>query len=777
MGLCDPFSLVVGVVLILQLAIAVSGYGSSGPVAAAFGGDGIFCAIDAGGKQEVLCWDKYDNFTASSSTAHFAPLPPMASLSGGEEFLCGITSNTSQPFCFKMSDPGTNLVPESYQYNTYSQIAAGKDHACAIRGTYYSTGMEEYGRIDCWVLDHTFSTSYVNLLNFKNIVAGDGFSCGVVKQNGVICWGPRSGKLRIPTSSGDYEILASGRSSVCGISSSSREVQCWGSSDGSQFSSQPVKGARFVGLTAGADYFCGVREDNHEVECWGEDVDPSSVPIGYGFIAIASSDHTACGIREADLVLDCWSVANGQSPSDYRPPLQLCSPGTCSLAASSCPDGMFSFNASILNEPELTSICARKDLKICLPCGTSCSHGYFPSSLCTENADRLCTACSLCQNSSCWDICGQPSSPEVTSQQERKQIKKLVIIIAIPLLACLLLLASCCLIFQLRRGTKDGKKKRNCCYMFCISKPVVVQANPDSDPLSVVLSTGSYVGEAQVFRLSELKDATHGFKEFNELGRGSFGFVYKAVLSDGRHVVVKRANAATIIHTNNREFESELEILCRLRHSNIVNLLGYCAEMGERLLVYEYIPHGTLHDHLHGELSPLDWSSRLRIALQMSRALEYMHKGGDNDDTMAAAVSIVHGNLTTSKVLLDSEWGARIADIGFSNSSSENPMSEQDDVYSFGIVVLEILSGRKAYDTECNPPGIVEWALPLIRSGKSAAIIDRNVALPKNVEPLLKLADVAEAALRKNPSERADMSCLSKLLDEIVRFEVDILRT
>ncbi|CAL1374307.1 unnamed protein product [Linum trigynum] len=770
---------VAALVSILRLSTTASGYGCFGPVAAAFGGNGFFCAIDVAGKQEVVCWDKYENFTASSSAAYLAPLPPMASLSGGEEFLCGITSNTSQPFCFKKSDPGTNLVPPSFQDNSYSQIAAGQNHACGIRETYYSVGIEGYGRIDCWEFNQTttsFSSLYVDSHAFKNIVAGDGFSCGVVEQNGVICWGPRSAEINVPAMSGDYEILASGRSSVCGISSASREVHCWGS-DASQVNSLPMGGDRFVRLTAGADYFCGVREDNHEVQCWGYDVDPSSAPMGSGFTAIASSDYTACGIREVDLVVGCWSVVYGKSPTDYKPPAQLCSPGTCSQAASSsCPDGMFSFDPSILDVPNWTNICARKDLKICLPCGTSCSHGYFVSTQCTENADRKCTSCSLCNNSSCWDTCGLLRTANETPQHEQKQKKKLVLIIGMSLLACLLLVSSCCVIFQVRRATRDGKKKRSYWQQFCICKPVAVEADPDPDPDPEPIPSKSwYVGKAQVFRLSDLKDATHGFKEFNELGRGSFGFVYKAVLSDGRQVVVKRANAATIIHTNNRQFESELEILCRLRHRNIVNLLGYCTEMGERLLVYEYIPQGTLYDHLHGELSPLlDWSMRLRIAQQVARGLEYMHNG--NDDIMAAAMSIVHGNLRTSKVLLDSEWRPRIGDFGFSNGV-ENLKSEKGDVYDFGIVVLEILSGRKAYDKECNPHGIVEWAVPLIRSGNPAAIIDKNVALPENMEPLLKLADVAEAALRDNPIERPDVASLSNLLDEIVKMEVDILKT
>ncbi|XP_050209015.1 serine/threonine-protein kinase-like protein CCR2 [Mercurialis annua] len=737
--------------LLILLPVAALGYGSSGSVAAAFGPNGFFCAIDAGGKQEIICWDKGGNFSVSTSTSYFNSLPPMASLSGGEGVLCGITSNTSQAFCFSLLNPGTNLVPASFRSNSYAQIALGRYHACAIKGSYFSS--VEYGSVDCWEFNQTFDSfrnSYVDSLVFKRIVSGDGFSCGVsTKEGSVICWGPRSANLGVPDNSGYFEILASSRNSVCGIRNASREVECWG--DSNEFGA-PLLRTRFVDLTAGSRHFCGIREDNHEVHCWGN-VDLSSVPKGSGFMTIASSDFTTCGVREVDLVLDCWSVQRKSIP-DYSPPLQLCNPGVCSLG--SCPNGKFAFNASLLNEPELTNLCVRKELKICLPCGTNCSRGYFSSSMCSENADRLCTACSLCQNSSCWDVCGIPSPSGFNTDQQ--EIKKLAIIIGLSLLSVsVLVLIGWCL-FP-RKAKDQGNKKQRC--SFCLAKPVV-EADPDLNP-PPPLSVTTCIGETQVFRLSELKDATHGFKEFNELGRGSFGFVYKAILTDGRQVAVKRANAATIIHTNTREFEAELEILCSIRHNNIVNLLGYCAEMGERLLVYELMHHGTLHDHLRGELSPLDWNLRLKISLQAARGLEYLH-----NEVMPP---IVHRNVKTSNILLDSDWGARISDFGLLSSSDKDVNGDiLSDVYDFGVVLLEILSGRKAYDRDYNPPGIVEWALPFIRMGRAAAIIDRNVALPRNVEPLLKLADVAEVALRENPSERTDMSNIANMLDQIVKI-------
>ncbi|KAJ4847856.1 NADPH-cytochrome p450 reductase [Turnera subulata] len=749
---------------------SVSGFGSMGPISAAFGDNGFFCAIDASGKQEIICWTKNTTSPTSPSSSSSAPLstsaaflsniPSMAALSGGEGFLCGILANNSQAFCWSSTYPGSDLVPSVYRNTAYSHVAAGKNHVCAVRGTYYSE--HDSGTVDCWDIvkrsndkslssmpSSLFSDQSISNLVLDRLVSGEGFSCGRVREGGVICWGPDSGSLGVSRMSENYTALASGRSSVCGILEGSNEVKCWGNSNDS-FSAPSVE-TKFVSLTAGANHFCGIREDDHAVECWGSS-NSSLVPKGgSGFMAVASSDFTTCGIREDDLVIDCW-FANGTSPPEYNPPLELCSPGLCSPRP--CRDGEFVFNASILNEPDLTNLCARADLKICSPCGSNCSDGFFLSTPCTANADRVCTPCSLCQNSSCWDVCGLQSSVE----KQWHHWRGLVIIIGSSVLGVLLILVSWCVLPRLIASqNEDGSKKQ---FKSCLGKQEVeADVASDSHPPP---SMAPCPGAAQVFRLSDLKDATNGFKEFNEIGRGSYGFVYKAVLADGRQVAVKRANAATIIHSNSRDFEMELEILCNLRHCNIVNLLGYCSEMGERLLVYEYMPHGTLYDHLHGGLSPPNWSIRLKIAMQAAKGLEYLHRD--------AEPPIVHRDVKTSNILLDSDWGARIADFGLLTPSEKDLGGDmQTDVYNFGIVLLEILSGRKSYDRDYSPPNIVEWAVPLIKQGKAAAIIDRYVSLPRNVEPLLKLADIAELALRETPSERPTMSDVASWLEQIVK--------
>ncbi|XVE96714.1 hypothetical protein REPUB_Repub02eG0246800 [Reevesia pubescens] len=684
--------------LLLVSAISASGFGSMGPISAAFGDIGFFCAIDASGKQEVICWSKNASSSSTTTTTttmsststslssmdSTSQVPPMAALSGGEGFLCGILANTSQVFCW-------------------------------------------------------------------SLMATSGFSCGGIREGGLVCWGPNADNLGVSNVSESFLVLASAKGSICGVLDSSGEVKCWGDSD--SFSNHPV-GVSFVSLTAGAHHFCGIREDNHGVECWGN-FNFSSVPKRSGFMALASSDFTTCGIREDDLVLDCWSGNASLQRPDYNPPLELCSPGLC--RPTSCSDGEFAFNASNLNEPDLTSLCVRKDLQICSPCGSNCSEGFFLSSSCTRNADRICTACSLCQNSSCWDVCGLQASPE----KHWHHLLRLLIIVGSSASGFLLILLTWCFLPRLfATKREEGTKKQ---FKSCIGKPDQLDVDTTADsfpPLSITPCPGT----AQIFRLSELKDATNGFKEFNELGRGRYGFVYKAVLADGRQVAVKRANAATIIHTNSRDFEMELEILCNVRHCNIVNLLGYCSEMGERLLVYEYMPHGTLHDHLHGGLSPLSWSLRLKISLQAARGLEYLHK--------EVVPPIVHRDVKSSNILLDSDWGARIVDFGLLTSTEGDLDLSGDmksDVYSFGIVLLEILSGRKAYERDYTPPSIVDWAVPLIQQGKAAAIIDRYVALPRNVEPLLKLADIAELAVREDPSERPTMSDMVNLLQQIVK--------
>ncbi|KAL9258918.1 Serine/threonine-protein kinase-like protein [Drosera capensis] len=721
-----------------------------GPISTSYGvdhADPFFCAIDASGRQDVVCWG--NNGTALRA----GEIPGMAGINGGGGFMCGILSNTSRAYCWDWDSVSTLgeefLVPSEFRLNEYSHIAAGLNHVCAIRGLYYSGS--DSGYVDCWDIDRggLYNDDSVVDRLFKRVVSGEGFSCGEASEGGVVCWGPNSTFLKNAKISKNLTNLASGRKTVCGIDEVSREVTCWGNDDDGGFG-DPPKGIRFVSLAAGEQHYCGIREDDHGIECWGK-FNASAVPKGNGFFAIASTGYVTCGIRDTDLVLDCWfaNETDVLSSPDYDPPLELCSPGLC--ISRKCGIGEFAFNASSLNEPDLSSLCVRKDLSICAPCGFRCSPGFFVSSPCTDGAARVCTPCSLCDNSSCSGVCRLQTLEDDEVEKSRDSgTQKLVFIIGPSVTGFLLILVGWCVFPYLLILKSKGS---------CVVKPRL-GSDPDADKLSIRVVPCPR--GAQIFRLSDLKDATNGFKEFNELGRGSYGFVYKAKLLNGQQVAIKRANAATIISTNIREFESELDVLCKLRHPNIVNLLGYCVEMGERILVYEYMPRGTLYDHIHDALSPLDWSLRLKIAMQAAKGLQYLHE--------EAVPPIIHRNVKTSSIFLDSEWGARVSDFGFPNIN-ESDINEQikSDVYDFGIVLLEIFCGRKGYDGDCSPPNLVEWAVPLIRKNRAAAIIDSYVALPRNFEPLLRLADVAAITLREDPSERPMMSQVAALLEQIVQ--------
>eukprot|EP01018_Ginkgo_biloba_P030957 Gb_06872 [translate_table: standard] len=760
----------------------VGGFGAMSSIAASLGEESMFCAIEASGKQQVICWGRNSSSPAADATSD----PSLAALSGGGGFICGLKANTFQAFCWSKNETGTNLVPLSNQNRRYSYIAAGQNHVCGIRSS-----LDEYpGMVDCWAMRKAAKESFSPPPNLflDSIVAGNGFTCGLDQEGMSFCWGSPSPQFNITSPPRDqFDNLASGSNHVCGIMKNTAEVKCWG--DDSMKQGSPPAGTRFIALAGGPRHSCGIRQDNHAVECWGS-FNQSSIPKGAGFLAIAATDMVTCAVREDNLILDCWG--NGL---DYDPPLQLCSPGLCTIEP--CSREEFLFNASILGVPDLMSLCFDKQEQICSPCAKICPVGFFPSNPCSENADRVCTACSLCQNSSCQSICSNGTHepfvafPPLNSDEQRQMSlaeKKqrqmnLVAILGASIsggfvLAFIGYFVPC--FIRRRRGGQD-----KC--LFCIGQSdTETQPNPNpqtpSSGITAPWLTTHDLIRMQAFRLAELRDATNGFKELNELGRGNYGFVYKAVLPDGRQVAVKRANAARRIHSNSRDFEAELETLCKLRHCNLVNLLGYCKEMGERLLVYEFMPHGTLHDHLHGGLSALSWNLRLKISMQAARGIEYLHKD--------ALPPIVHRDIKASNILLDAEWGARVADFGLTISGDKalpSPIQKADavyidpdyfksqnftdksDVYSFGVVLLEILSGRKAYDTDFVPPNIVEWAGPLISQGKAAAILDRSVDLPRNVEALLRMADIAELSVRQDPNERPTMSDVAAWLEQLAR--------
>ncbi|XP_044972425.1 serine/threonine-protein kinase-like protein At3g51990 [Hordeum vulgare subsp. vulgare] len=279
------------------------------------------------------------------------------------------------------------------------------------------------------------------------------------------------------------------------------------------------------------------------------------------------------------------------------------------------------------------------------------------------------------------------------------------------------------------------------------------------------------------FAYDDLEAATSHFADAALLGRGSHGAVYKAVLPSGRAVAVKRPSP------RRAEVDNEIRILSSVRGPRLVNLLGY-SDPGPgpdplrrpRLLVVEYMPNGTLYDLLHSNPRPPGWPRRVRLALQTARALRALHD---------AEPAVIHRDVKSANVLLDAHLDAHLGDFGLAlripktdggaaNAATPAPagtlgyldpayvtpesLSTKTDVFSFGILLLEIMSGRKAIDVQYSPPSVIEWAVPLLRKGKVVALFDPRVAPPRDPVTRRDLASLALSCVRSCRERRPSMA-------------------
>ncbi|PON78971.1 Serine/threonine protein kinase [Parasponia andersonii] len=263
--------------------------------------------------------------------------------------------------------------------------------------------------------------------------------------------------------------------------------------------------------------------------------------------------------------------------------------------------------------------------------------------------------------------------------------------------------------------------------------------------------------ELTEFTLAELLAATNGFS--NKIGAGSFGGVYRGKLLDGREVAIKRGKMGQQMARYQYTESALKSFSSRLHHKHLVRLVGYCEEEEEeRLLVYEYMKNGALYDHLHDKNNVEkrssflnSWNIRIKIALDAARGIEHLHN--------YAVQPIIHRDIKSSNILLDSNWTAKVTDFGFSLLESEsdsdfqpmrmagtvgyidpeyyglNVLTAKSDVYGLGVVLLEILTGKRAIFKNGQDGGtpihVVDFAVPAIVAGELATILDQRVGLPE----------------------------------------------
>ncbi|XP_042476572.1 wall-associated receptor kinase-like 20 [Macadamia integrifolia] len=296
----------------------------------------------------------------------------------------------------------------------------------------------------------------------------------------------------------------------------------------------------------------------------------------------------------------------------------------------------------------------------------------------------------------------------------------------------------------------------------------------------------------RLFSLKELKKATAGFSKDRLLGSGGFGEVYRGELQDGTSVAIKAAKVGNIKST--QQVLNEVGILSQVNHKNLVRLLGCCVEVEQPLMIYEYVSNGTLHGHLRGKRGTfLDWKRRLQIALQTAEALTYLHS--------SAHTPIFHRDIKSTNILLDGELNAKVADFGLSRLAKPGlshvstcaqgtlgyldpeyyrnyQLTEKSDVYSYGVVLLELLTSQNAIDfsRDQDDVNLAMYVTDRANHGAVMEVIDHKfLGDEPSAETMMSIklfSDLALACLREKKAERPSMKdvvqelqCILGMLD------------
>ncbi|KAL9352389.1 hypothetical protein Peur_055069 [Populus x canadensis] len=315
----------------------------------------------------------------------------------------------------------------------------------------------------------------------------------------------------------------------------------------------------------------------------------------------------------------------------------------------------------------------------------------------------------------------------------------------------------------------------------------LIASGSSSDCVSLPTESSGLGNSRPLFAFEELVKATNGFSSQNLLGEGGFGSVYKGYLPDGRDVAVKQLKIGG--GQGEREFKAEVEIISRVHHRHLVSLVGYCVSETRRLLVYDYVPNNTLYFHLHGVGGlALDWATRVKIAAGAARGIAYLHED--------CHPRIIHRDIKSSNILLDNNYEAKVSDFGLaklaldSNThvttrvmgtfgymapeyASSGKLTEKSDVFSYGVVLLELVTGRKPVDAS-QPMGeesLVEWARPLLNHALENEELESlaDPRLEKNYieSEMFRMIEAAAACVRHSASKRPRMGQVVRAFDTL----------
>ncbi|KAK4726180.1 hypothetical protein R3W88_031097 [Solanum pinnatisectum] len=293
----------------------------------------------------------------------------------------------------------------------------------------------------------------------------------------------------------------------------------------------------------------------------------------------------------------------------------------------------------------------------------------------------------------------------------------------------------------------------------------------------------SHLGWGHWYTLRELEIATNFFAHENVIGEGGYGIVYRGVMEDNSYVAVK--NLLNNRGQAEREFKVEVEAIGRVRHKNLVRLLGYCAEGAHRMLVYEYVDNGNLEQWLHGDVgpySPLTWEIRMNIILGTAKGLTYLHEGLEP--------KVVHRDIKSSNILIDKQWNSKVSDFGLAKLlgsersyittrvmgtfgyvapeyASTGMLNDRSDVYSFGILLMEIISGRNPVDYSRAPGevNLVDWLKTMVSNRNSEGVLDPKMREKPSSRALKRALLVALRCVDPNAQKRPKMGHVIHMLE------------
>ncbi|XP_015893871.1 nodulation receptor kinase isoform X2 [Ziziphus jujuba] len=331
---------------------------------------------------------------------------------------------------------------------------------------------------------------------------------------------------------------------------------------------------------------------------------------------------------------------------------------------------------------------------------------------------------------------------------------------------------------------------------FCLVKTRSVSRTSETGSSDPSLQVGRHAGvelsirETRRFQIEELSLATKNFSDRSLIGVGKFGEVYKGLLHDGMIVAIKKRPGAP-----SQEFVNEVHYLSAIRHRNLVTLLGYCQENNLQFLIYEHIPNGSVSSHLYGagldSREKLEFKSRLTVALGAAKGLAHLH---------SLSPRLVHKDFKTANVLVDENFIAKVADAGIRNflgrvntagPSSQvtadeiflspevrefGRFSEKSDIYSFGVFLLELVSGREATElaSSDSSQNLVEWVQNIRDNSNMSTIIDQRLGNSFTAEGMEELIQLIVRCVEPSSESRPAMSDVVTELDRILEKEVSL---